>query len=56
MEEYVKKIDIIAEIKRRYKFHKERNRVEDSAIQDVLYGILNFLDTLKVQKVDLEKE
>ena len=46
----------MAEIKRRYKFHKERNRMEDSAIQDVLYGILNFLNTLEVKEVDLEKE
>ncbi len=56
MEEYIKKTDLLAEIKRRYKFHKERNRMEDSAIQDVLYGILNFLNTLEVKEVDLEKE
>ena len=56
MEKYIKKTDVLAEIKRRYKFHKERNRMEDSAIQDVLYGILNFLDTLEVKEVDLEKE
>ena len=56
MGEYIKKTDILAEIKRRYEFHKERNRMEDSAIQDVLYGILNFLDTIKMKEVDLEKE
>ena len=49
MEEYIKKTDVLAEIKRRYKFHKERNRMEDSAIQDVLYGILNFINTLEVK-------
>ena len=49
MEEYIKKTDVLAEIKRRYEFHKERNRAEDSAIQDVLYGILNFLDTLETK-------
>lgn len=49
MEEYIKKTDVLAEIKRRYEFHKERNRMEDSAIQDVLYGILDFLNTLEVK-------
>ena len=49
MEEYIKKKDILAEIKRRYEFHKERNRTEDSTIQDVLYGILNFFDTLETK-------
>ena len=48
MEEYIKKTDVLAEIKRRYKFHKERNRMEDSAIQDVLYGILNFINSLEI--------
>lgn len=56
MEEYIKKIDVLAEIKRRYEFHKERNRMEDSAIQDVLYGILNFINTLEVKEVVAEQE
>lgn len=56
MEEFIKKTDVLAEIKRRCEFHKERNRMEDSAIQDVLYGILNFLNTLETKDVNLEKE
>lgn len=49
MTQLIDKDAVKAEIKRRYEFHKERNRMEDSAIQDVLYGILNFLDTLDVK-------
>ena len=56
MGEYIKKTDVLKEIKRRFEFHKERNRREDSAIQDVLYGISKFLDTLEVKEVNLEEE
>jgi glucan phosphorylase len=56
MTQYIDKSALVSEIKRRYEFHEERNRMEDSAIQDVLYGILNFLDTLEVKEVDLQEE
>ena len=39
------KAKILAEIERRMEFHKERKRPEDNAIQDVLYGVISFINS-----------
>ena len=56
MKQYIDKDAVVAEIVRRQNFHHKRGNQHDSCVEDVLYGILSYIDTLEVKEVDLEKE
>ena len=56
MEQYISKDALIAEIERRISFHHKRRNKHDASIEDVLYGLDAFINTLEVKEVDLEKE
>ena len=60
MEEYIKKSEVIAEIKKRLKHNGTRAELDRSAFmagrEKEDEDILTFLDTLEVKEVDLEKD
>lgn len=51
----IDKDKLVAEIERRMDFHHKRGNQNDSCVEDVLYGIINYINTIEVKEVDLEK-
>ena len=56
MAQYIDKSALVAEIERRQNFHHKRGNQHDSCVEDVLYGILSYINTLEVKDVDLDAE
>ena len=56
MKQYIDKSALVAEIEKLYKKNTDRCSIEGIAAAAQLRMVLDFLDTLEVKEVDLEKE